>query len=288
MSSSVSGLGSSQITSELDTYEERLQAPITQLDDQVTTDKADISAWGTIQGSISTLSTSLSGIEDLSTINTRTASVGAGGAFTATASSAAQTGTYNVNVKALASVQEIYSTASNTTASAKIGSGKSGSLTFTLGSGTKTKTETVAVGSGSMTLNGIASAINKMAGGVKAGVVSTANGAELTLQSSATGASQAFTVKAGSSNPALAKFDYTSTTSSGTTEPSSSVMKLAQSAANSSLTINGVPITATSNKISSAMTGVSLTLTGNRHAARSPSAPRPPAFPARSARSRPI
>ena len=40
-------------------------------------------------------------------------------------------------------------------------------------------------------------------------------------------------------------------------------MKLAQTASNSSLTINGVPITATSNKISSAMTGVSLTLTGN-------------------------
>ena len=188
-----------------------LQAPITQLDDQITTDKADISAWGTIQGSISTLSTSLSGIEDLSTINTRTASVGTGGAFTATASSAAQTGTYNVNVTALASVQEIYSSSVGDELGLREDrhGHSSSSLTFTIGSGSKAKTETVTVGSGSMTLNGIASAINKMAGGVKAGVVSTANGAELTLQSSATGASQAFTVNG--HRHALAKFDYTST-----------------------------------------------------------------------------
>ncbi|HTJ88548.1 MAG TPA: flagellar filament capping protein FliD, partial [Acidocella sp.] len=267
MSSSVSGLGSSQITSELDTYEQRLQAPITQLDNQITTDKADISAWGTIQGSISTLSTALSGIKDLSTINTRTASVGTSGFFTATASSAAQTGTYNVAVKALATVQEIYSSTKATgsaSASANIGTGSSGTLTFTIGTGSKAKTETVTVGSGSMTLNGIASAINKVAGGVKAGVVSTANGAELTLQSSATGSSQAFTVS-GTAGTALAKFDYlksSATASAKSSANSSGYMTRTQTAGDSSLTINGVPITATSNKLSSAMAGVSLTLTG--------------------------
>jgi flagellar hook-associated protein 2 len=252
--SSVAGLGSSQITSELDTIEERLQAPITQLTDQITTDKAEISAFGTIQGAISSLSSSLSGIEDVSTINTRTAA-GGGGVFTATAGSAAQKGTFNVNVNALASVQEIFSTTkatSSASAAAKLGSG-SGTLTFNLKGG---KTETVTVGSGSMTLNGIASAINKVAGGVQAGVVSTANGAELTLQSSATGSSQAFSV---SGTGTLAKFDFSS--ANPPSANASAPVKLAQTASNASLTINGVPITSTSNKISSALTGVSLTLT---------------------------
>src|ERR1700723_2186238 len=173
--SSVAGLGSSQITSELDTIEERLQAPITQLTDQITTDKAEISAFGTIQGAISTLSSSLSGIEDVSTINTRTAA-GGGGFFTATAGSAAQRGTFNVNVNALASVQEIFcstTTTNSASAAAKLGAG-SGTLTFNLKGG---KTETVTVGSGSMTLNGIASAINKVAGGGRGGRGGTADGA---------------------------------------------------------------------------------------------------------------
>ncbi|HVE22008.1 MAG TPA: flagellar filament capping protein FliD [Acidocella sp.] len=252
MSGSISGLGSSQITSELNTIEQRLQAPITELQDQAATDKAEISSWGTIQGAISTLSSSLSGIEDVSTINTRTAT-GGGGFFTATAGSAAQTGTFNVNVKSLASVQEIFSSTaatSSASAAATIGAG-SGSLTFTLKGG---KTETVQVGSGSMTLNGIAAAINKVAGGVKAGVVSTANGAELTLQSSATGSSQAFSVNG---TGTLAKFDF----SSGSSPSANAPMQLAQKAGNAALTINGVPITSTSNDISSALTGVSLNLT---------------------------
>ncbi len=210
---------------------------------------------------LSTLSTSLSGITDLSTINTRTATAGTSSVLSATASSAAQTGTYNVNVKALASVQEIYSSTKATgsaSAAAKLAS-SAGTLTFTLQGG---KTETVTVGSGSMTLNGIASAINKVAGGVKAGVVSTAKGAELTLQSSATGSSQAFNVSG--TGTVLSKFDYTNPTSASaaTTSWTSGSMTRAQRAGNSSLTMNGVPITATSNKISSAMTGVSLTLNG--------------------------
>ncbi|HEY1858027.1 flagellar filament capping protein FliD [Acidocella sp.] len=256
MSSTISSLGSSQISSEITDYEDRLAEPVTQLDAQITTDKADISAWGTIQGTLSTLSTSLSGIADLSTINTRNASVGTSSVLSATAGSAAQTGTYSVDVKSLASVQEIYSSAAVAkTASAKLGSATGNStLSFTIGSGSKAKTETVTVGSGSMTLNGIASAINKMAGGVKAGVVTTATGAELTLQSSSTGASQAFSV---SGTGSLAQFDYSNSTT-GTTSP---MMFSAQTAKNSSLTLNGVPIIRSSNNISSAMPGVSLTLT---------------------------
>jgi flagellar hook-associated protein 2 len=247
MSSSVSTLGSSQIDSQISTVEARLQKPITLLQDQVAVDKADISAWGSIQGAISTLSGSLSGIKNVSTINVRSATTTTPSVATATASNTALTGNYDLTKIALAKTQEIYSSL-QTSASATLAGG-SGALTFTLKSG---KTESVSVGSGSLTLNGIAQAINKVAGGVQASVVGTSGGARLVLQGSATGSSQAFSV---SGTGALAKFDYA---------PSSTgSMTVAQSASNASFKINGVPISTSTNSVSSAVTGVAISLAGS-------------------------
>ena len=64
VSGNVSGLGSSQITAELTQIEDRLAAPIAQLQEQVKTDTADISAWGAIKGGISSLSSALTSLKD--------------------------------------------------------------------------------------------------------------------------------------------------------------------------------------------------------------------------------
>jgi flagellar hook-associated protein 2 len=246
MSNSVSSLGSSQITSQIDTVETRLDAPIKQLQTQETTDKAEISAWGAIQGTVSSLSTALAGISDVSTINNRTASTSTPGVVSATAANTASLGQYDLTSVTLAKAQEIYSPVLGA-ASAALGAGSgSQSLTFSLKSG---KTETVSVGSGDLTLNGIAAAINKLGGGVTASVLGTADGARLVLQGSATGSSQAFSV---SGTGALAQFDY-SASAAGT-------VTLAQKAANASLSINGVPVTETSNTVNTAIPGVSLSL----------------------------
>ncbi len=247
MSGSVSSLGSSQISSQISAVEARLQKPITLLQGEAATDKADISAWGVIQGSISTLSGSLSGIADVASINVRSASTTLPSIATATASNTAQTGQYDLTNIALAKTQEIYSSLQGP-ATATVGSG---TLTFTLKSG---KTETVTVGSGSSTLNGIAQAINKVAGGVKASIVGSAGGARLVLQGSSTGSSQAFSV---AGTGALAKFDYSSATPAAGTDGS---WTNTQTASNASLKINGVPITSTTNSVSSAVSGVSISL----------------------------
>src|ERR1700731_4591866 len=138
----VSSLGSAQISSQLTQVETRLQAPITALDNQITTDNADISAWGSISGAISTLSKSLAGISDVATINNRTVSNTSSSVATAKASNTAQTGTYALSGVTLATSQEIYSTVLGSGAAAL--SGSPGSLTFTLKNG---KTEQVSIGS---------------------------------------------------------------------------------------------------------------------------------------------
>jgi len=261
MTSAVSSLGSSQVQAEITAVEARLEAPITQLNNQVATDKADISAWGAIQGKISSLSTALTGISDLSTINKISATSTTSTVATATASSGAQAGTYNLVVKNLATSQEIYSSAQGN-ASASLGAG-SGKLTFNLGSlgpsgklssGTTLKTETVSIAKGSMTLNGIAQAINSVNnGGVRASIIGSGSSAHLVLQGSGTGKANAFTVTG--SGSALAKFDYSGSGSAGK-------MTTEQKAKNASATINGVPVSAATNTLGSAISKVSLTLNG--------------------------
>jgi flagellar hook-associated protein 2 len=245
---SVATLGSAQISSELSQVEARLQKPVTNLDNQISTDKADISAWGNISGAISSLSGALAGIKDVATINNKTVTSTSNTVATASAAIGAATGIYSLTNVTLAKTQEIYSTLLGSGAAALTGG--AGSLNFTLKSG---KTEKVSVGSGSLTLNGVAAAINKVAGGVQASVVGTAAGARLVLQSSATGSSQAFSV---TGTGALAQFTYASGSANSTEIR-------AQKASNAALSLNGVPVTSKTNTLGSAVSGLTITLTGS-------------------------
>jgi len=249
--STVSSLSSASVSSQISQVEARLQAPITNLNTEITTDKSNISAFGAISGAISTLSTSLAGIKDVASINSRNATSTATTVATASAAASAAAGTYDLSNITLAKTQEIYSAVVGS-AAAKL-SGGAGTLNFTLTGG---KTESVAVGSGSLTLNGIAAAINTQAGGVQASVVGTSTGARLVLQSSATGSSQAFSV---AGTGALAKFSY-APGSAGTTET------LAQTASNAAFKVNGVPVTSTTNTLSSVVAGLTIKLAGSGEA----------------------
>jgi flagellar hook-associated protein 2 len=251
MSGSVASLGSSQVSSEIATVEARLQKPITQLQAEQTTDKAVISAWGAIQGTVSSLSSALAGIKDITTINNRAATSTLTNVATATATNTALAGTYDLTKVTLAKSQEIYSGVLGS-GNANIGTG-SGSLTITLKSG---KTEQVPGGSAGITLDSLSQAINKLAGGVQASVIGTAGGARLVLQGSGTGSSKAFSVKG---TGALAKFDYSSASS---TAGSGSFVN-AQTAANASFNINGVPVSAATNTITTAVSGVTIALAGS-------------------------
>lgn len=248
---SVSALGSAQISSEIATVKARLQAPITQLQTQASGDQAQISAWGNISGSISTLSQALSNIKNVASISSRSVTTTDDTKATATASNDAATGTYNLTNISLAKSQEIYSNLLGSGGATL--SGGTGSLVFSLANG---KSETISIGSGSLTLNGVAAAINKQAGGVQASVIGSKAGARLVLQSSGTGSSAAFNV---SGTGALTQFDY---------NPSSAHTGeiLAQTASDASLTLNGVPIVSPTNSLGSAVAGVTIALAGSGNA----------------------
>ena len=251
--STVSSLSSSAVNSQIATVTKRLEAPINNLQSQITSDKAIISAWGSISGAVSSLSDSLANIKNLSTINSRSVTSSNTAAATASVSATAATGTYNLTSISLAKGQELYSGLISSAGSTL--SGGAGTLAVTLASG---KSETISLGSGSMSLTKIAAAINKQAGGVDASIIGTSAGARLVLNSSSTGASAAFSV---SGTGALAQFAYSTAT------PGSEV--LAQTAANASLSLNGVPITSTTNSLGSAVAGVTISLVSSGNAALS-------------------
>ncbi|MBU6448639.1 MAG: flagellar filament capping protein FliD [Rhodospirillales bacterium] len=251
--STVSSLSSSAVNAQIATVTKRLEAPINNLQNQIASDKAIISAWGSISGAVSSLSDSLANIKNLSTINSRSVTSSNTATATATVNATAATGTYNLTSISLAKGQELYSGLISSAGSTL--SGGAGTLAVTLTSG---KSETISLGSGSMTLNKIAAAINKQAGGVDASIIGTSAGARLVLNSSSTGASAAFSV---SGTGALAQFAYSTAT------PGSEV--LAQTAANASLSLNGVPITSTTNSLGSAVAGVTISLVSSGNAALS-------------------
>ena len=248
MSSISSYLNSSAISSEISTVEKRLEAPITVMNDQITSDKALISAWGSISGAMSSLSGALSGIENISTITNRAVASSETSVATATVGNTALAGTYNLTNVALAKGQELYSGLISSTGGTL--SGGAGDMVISLKSG---KNETISLGSGSLTLSDLATAINKQAGGVQASIVGTSEGSRLVLNSSGTGSGAAFSV---SGTGALKQFSYSSANSSTSTDVQ------AQTATNATLTLNGVPITSATNTLGSAVAGATISLTG--------------------------
>ncbi|MDE8345199.1 MAG: flagellar filament capping protein FliD [Acidocella sp.] len=244
--STVSSLSSASISSAIKTDQARLQKPVTALQTEATADQAQISAWGTIKGSVSSLSSALGGISNLSTATALKATSSNTATATATAAASAVAGTYNLTHIQLAKTQEIYS-AVKTSASANLGSGATGSLNFTLSNG---KAEQVQIPTANQTLTGIAAAINAKAGGVQAIVIGTSSGARLVLQSSAPGSGNGFTF---TGTGGLATLNYAGASGGGS-------FSLAQGAKNASFDINGVPVTNAGNTITSAVSGLTITL----------------------------
>lgn len=247
MSSISSYLNSSAINSEISIVEKRLEAPITALNDQSTADKATISAWGSISGAVSSLSDALSSIENISTITNRAVTSSEASVATASVSNSALAGDYNLTSISLAKGQEIYSGLVSGTGGTL--SGGAGDMVIAMKSG---KSETISLGSGSLTLSDLASSINKQAGGVKATVVTSTDGSRLVLNSSGTGSGAAFSV---SGTGALAQFAYSSA------DAGSDVR--VQSAVNATLNLNGIPITSDTNTLSSAVSGMTISLVGS-------------------------
>lgn len=152
--------------------------------------------------------------------------------LTGSAASGAANGTYSVVVNNLATTSSYYSDAV-ATADTPIATG---SLSIQVGSNTPA---TITIDDTNDTLNGVAAAINSANIGVTASIITDASGARLAILSNTSGAPGDLTVTLSSG-----EINFTKAVTGG----------------NASLTVDGIPISSSTNTVTSAIPGVTLNL----------------------------
>jgi flagellar hook-associated protein 2 len=209
------------------------QAVITNLQTQQTSLGSQSSALLTIQTDLNNLQTAETALRDpFGEFDSQIATSSASTVVTGTADGTAATAVHTVVVNALATTSSYY------TGALASGTTTFGNGSFTLQVGTNAAA-TVTVDGTNDTLTGIAAAINQQNLGVTANVVTDASGARLSLVSTTTGAPGDITISANTTGLAFTK---------------------AVTGTNSSLTVDGLPVSSTGNSISSVIAGVTLNL----------------------------
>jgi flagellar hook-associated protein 2 len=204
---------------------------------------SQISALGTLKSALSTFQSALAALDTTSAFQLETATSSNQSAVTATASSGAPAGTYNVVVSQLAQSEQLLSNSIT-------GSLGTGTLSISLGGASFQ----VSVDSSDNTLSGIAQAIDSAAGnpGVTATVLQGANGQQLLLSSSQTGAASTIGVSETDGGNGLAALTYSPTNTANYTQESA--------AQDAKFTVSGVSFTSPTNTVTGAMSGVTFNL----------------------------
>ena len=258
-----SGLDAESIISKLVSVESQ---PLQLLQKQESALKTQLSAFGKIQSLTSDLHDAASGLASTSLWMQTVATSGDTSAVTATSASGAATGSYDVNVSALATVQTATSTAF-ASSNAQLSSGR---LTIELGSWSGSPTDTftaksgatpvvVTIEPGQTSLTQIRDKINASKAGVTASIVNDASGARLSIRSTDTGAENGFRLIANEDigdwdeSIGLSALNYTALLPD-------SPMTCNQTAQNAQATINGIAISSASNTLANVADGLNLTL----------------------------
>ncbi|MCG9115546.1 flagellar filament capping protein FliD [Laribacter hongkongensis] len=253
---SIGGLGSGMdidgMISKLMAIESR---PLYLMQNQQKLEQTKLSAYGQLSSSLDSFKSAVAGLQDTSKLIGVKASVsGSDGLLSASASNSARDGRYTVQVNQLATSHKI---ASGTFADAgkEVVLAKDDEIKISVGS----KTFNIKAES-DMTLNDLADKINDAKGGVSANVVNDGTGYRLTLSSTDTGASNKITVAAvGTPTGAgLGKLLYDPATA---TAPSATQAGETAKAQDAEVVIDGLTIKSASNTLSTAIQGVTLTLT---------------------------
>jgi flagellar hook-associated protein 2 len=263
-----SGLNVNSIVSQLMAVE---QQPLTALQTAQTGYQADLSAWGTVQGAISSLQTATQALDNPSQLQSLSANVGDTSQLSASVNSQAVAGSYSIAVNTLAQSQQLISSGfANTTS--MVGTG---TLTFRFGTYNSTANTftpnataaapSVTIDSSDDTLQGVANAINAAGIGVTATIVNdgSSSGNHLVVTSTATGTSNSMQIT-------VADADGNNTDTSGLSQlaydPTAAVgsgqnLSQTQAAQDATLSIDGIAVTKPSNTITDAIQGVTLNLT---------------------------
>jgi flagellar hook-associated protein 2 len=206
-----------------------------------------ISALGALNGVLSTLQSSLNGLKTLESFQIKKAESADRTVFTASATSAAASGTYNIEVEQLATAQRLNSAAFAAGSGAVVGTG-----TLTLTSGTDSFS--VDISDSANTLAGIRDAINASTANtsVQASVIQAADGARLVLAARAVGAANSIRVTQTGGDGGLAQLVY----DPGVTTN----LQVLAPAQDARVIIDGFTVNSTSNVIEDAIDGVSISL----------------------------
>lgn len=242
------------------------EAQLANLEKKTTT---QITAIGALKSAISEFQTALGGLNKPELFQARSATSSKADQVAVTASTKAGAGSYQVEVKSLATSSKVALQPFPNTAEAPAATFGGGTLTFKVGE----KSLEVTVDEGNNTLAGIRDAIN--AGGKDMGLTATIvtddAGARLVLSSSRTGAGEDITVDGKTTDDGLGSLSLEELNFDGTiVEPDPSdeaAMKayregpMTLSAAQSAqISVDGLLITSKTNKIEGAIEGVTLDL----------------------------
>ena len=250
-----SGLDIENIITNLMTVERQ---PITQIQKLQTGLKADISAYGRVQGALSALQTATASLKTPAAFAAAKASVSDGTVLTASARTGAAVGSVTVEVSQLARARQL-TKSGFLSSSAVVGTG---TLTLELGSYSGTtftanpdkSPKSITIDSSNQTLAGIRDAINNAQAGVTAVIVNGDAGSQLFISSNESGTKNAVRISQSGGNGGLSAIAFDNgATAGGMSEKAGPL--------DAKLKVNGVDVTRASNTVSDAIDGLTLTLT---------------------------
>jgi len=266
------GVGSNlDLSGLLDKLKASESQPLVAIKKQQASYNAKLTAYGTLQGALSTFQAAAKKLADASLFQGVKAASSAADLLSATASATGAPGSYSVNVTTLATAQSL-ATGGMAKATDPVGAGKVTIYFGTLAAGVFTDDSTRTANAEAQsfvlespaTLEGLRDAINKNSAiGVTASIVNNGGSSpyQLVLNSTATGAASSMRI-AVTDAPAPAKPTPSDLTKLQGLLGHSGVVGLTQTVAagNAALTVNGITITSASNTVSEAVQGVTMTL----------------------------
>ena len=250
------------------------QQPLTNLAKKEARYQAQLSAYGSLKGALSTFQNSVATLASATNFSTIVARPTDTTITSASAFSTAMAGNYSINVTQLAQSQKLQSNNGFATSNATLGTG-----TLTISFGTYTTntatppvtsfelnkdraTKTITIGTGQGSLSGVRDAINAANVGISANIVNDGNalGNHLVITSTNTGIANALRIAVADTSDSsdtdslgLSQLAYDSTTQN-------MAVPLGMEAKDALLSIDGIAIKKSSNTITDAITGVTLNL----------------------------
>ena len=230
--------------------------------------QAKLSAYGSLKSALSSFQGSLSSLKFASTFSDVTTESSDEDVVTASGSSIAKPGNYALEISNLAQAHSI-SSKSFTETTNPVGTG---TLTFELGhydtdsssfiSNPDEASKTVTIDSDDNSLQGIRDAVNAADIGVTASLVNDGSGFKLLFTSDETGKENGIKVSVDDTSDASDTDDSGLSQLAFDPDPASTTSHMAENLApkDAAFTLNGLAITSASNKVNSAVSGVTLNL----------------------------